>query len=677
MNISLVFPPFYVESMYNLVPLGLVNLATSVKDRSYNIKIFDFILALRQGKLKMNKNIYDCCANKILKSDPDIVGFSAQCTTYPSVINIAQKLKKKRKNIKIIIGGHNASFVDTKTLTEFPWIDAIVRGEGEATFKELLDACYKNREWEGIDGITYRKHKKIIRNKDRAFIDNLDDILLPDYSYLPSLQEYKDACSLPRSVAILEVGRGCPHKCVYCSESILWKQKTRTFSIKRLVKEMRYLHEKFNAECFLLSYDQFTANRKFVIDFCNKVIDEKLNHIPWYCISRLDTVDSEVLKLMHNAGCESMCYGIDSGSKKTLAFIRKKIDLKILYSRVIETTENNIVPTLSYIIGFPQEQKEDIDATLTLSLKTGVLGNSNPLIQIPTILPGTELFNLYHNSLIQDVDTYFSLGLEFDDGYRIQSDNKLISDYPEIFSSFYNIPCDGESLFNLNIIANNFPMIVNLYPKSFLLCASAFSDSVSDYFLNFILWLKGKKRYDSFILPAPDCYTQFPEYAQETAGRLEGGKWGHIKDVIEYEKSAILSGKYKDIYKTGNIDLCALEKYPPVCGKNIIIRKFEYDLSVIVDDLKKGIIKQEYDKKKSFFVFLCRGSELEVTQINDFGKDFLQLSNGLLTVNDIALKLFPLYGNDSDFEKFLSSCQDTICQLAELEFINFSCNINS
>ncbi len=677
MNISLIFPPFYVESMYNLVPLGLVNLATSVKNRSYNIKIFDFILALRLDRLRMDKDIYDCCANEIIKTDPDIVGFSAQCTTYPSVINIAQKLKKKRKDIKIIIGGHNASFVDIKTLTNFPWIDAVVRGEGEITFKELVTACYENTDWKDIDGITYRKHNKIIKNRDRAFINNLDDILLPDYSYLPSLQEYRDACKLPRSIAILEVGRGCPHKCVYCSESILWRQKTRTFSIERLVKEMRCLHEKFNAECFLLSYDQFTANRKFVIDFCNKVIDEKLNHIPWYCISRLDTVDSNILELMHSAGCESMCYGIDSGSKKTLTFIRKKIDQEILYNRVIETTENSIVPTLSYIIGFPQEQKEDIDATLTLALKTGVLGNSNPLIQIPTVLPGTELFSLYHDSLIQDVDTYFSLGLEFDSGYRIKSDKKLISDYPDIFSSFYNIPCDGESLFNLNIITKNFPMIVNLYPKSFLICTTAFSDSVSDYFLNFLLWLKEEKKYDDFILPAPDCYTQFPKYAQNTVSKLKGKKWGHIKDIIEYEKAAILAGKYKDIYKTGNIDLCTLEKHPPVCGENIIIRKFKYDLSLIIDDLKKGIIKQEYSRSENFFVFLCRGSELEVTQINDFGKDFLQLSNGFLTVNEIALKLFPQYGEDSDFDKFLSSCQDTIYQLAEQDFINFSCNINS
>jgi hypothetical protein len=69
---------------------------------------------------------------------------------------------------------------------------------------------------------------------------------------------------------------------------------------------------------------------------------------------------------------------------------------------------------------------------------------------------------------------------------------------------------------------------------------------------------------------------------------------------------------------------------------------------------------------------LCSGPELEVNQINSFGKEFLQFSNGLLTVDEIAMKLYPKYGNNSDFEKFLSSCQDTIWQLAELEFLTFT-----
>jgi radical SAM superfamily enzyme YgiQ (UPF0313 family) len=119
---------------------------------------------------------------------------------------------------------------------------------------------------------------------------------------------------------------------------------------------MSHLHTEFGAECFLLAYDQFTANRAFVEAFCERVIGAGLNHVPWYCISRLDTVDGALLGLMRKAGCESMCYGIDSGSKRTLAFIRKQVRKEDLYKRVVETAENGLIPTLSFVIGFPEEE---------------------------------------------------------------------------------------------------------------------------------------------------------------------------------------------------------------------------------------------------------------------------------------------------------------------------------
>jgi hypothetical protein len=401
MKIVLVFPPFYLESMYNLAPLGLINLATALKDSPHQVVLMDFILAIRQGTLKMGKNIYGDCAERILDEAPDLVGFSAQCTTYPAVVQISRKIRDKRPDVKIVIGGHNASFVDRPTLEKYPFVDCIVRGEGEITFPELLNAYESGRNEEGIPGITYREGQDIVRNDERDLISNLDDLPLPDYSFLPPLSTYRDACQLPRSIAILEVGRGCPHKCIYCSECIMWRRTTRGFSVARLVKEMGNLYENFEAECFLLAYDQFTAKRKFVESFCRQVIEAGLNHLPWYCISRLDTVD------------------------------------------VVETADNGIIPTLSYVIGFPEEETKDIDETLWLALRAGIVGNNNPLIQLPTVLPGTGLHTQYGDRLVREVDTYFALGLEFDGGRRLRSDEEIIDSDPMIYSFTISQAQDG------------------------------------------------------------------------------------------------------------------------------------------------------------------------------------------------------------------------------------------
>ncbi len=96
--------------------LGLINLATALKGLPHRVVVMDLVLAIRQGALKRGRDIYDDCVERILAEAPDLVGFSAQCTTYPAVIRISKKIKGRDPHVKIVIGGHNASFVDQTTL---------------------------------------------------------------------------------------------------------------------------------------------------------------------------------------------------------------------------------------------------------------------------------------------------------------------------------------------------------------------------------------------------------------------------------------------------------------------------------------------------------------------------------------------------------------------------------
>ena len=112
MQISLVFPPFFLDSLYNLPPLGLINLASMLKDTEHEVKIHDFVLEIRRGNLKMSNGIYDDCAAILLAAEPDIIAFSAQCVSYPSVIQIARRIKQNQPNVRLVIGGHNSAFLD-------------------------------------------------------------------------------------------------------------------------------------------------------------------------------------------------------------------------------------------------------------------------------------------------------------------------------------------------------------------------------------------------------------------------------------------------------------------------------------------------------------------------------------------------------------------------------------
>ena len=217
-------------------PLALVNIATVLKNTPHQVRVFDFPLSIRLKTLSMDMDIYRECARQVLEFEPDVAGFSVQCTTYPPSVRIAEELKKLKPGVRIIFGGHNASFVDELTLSRFPFVDAIVRGEGEISFPELVQAFDKQTSLDSVDGVTFRAGARIIRNPDRQLIEDLDSLPVSDYAFVPPLHVYRDACGIRRSIAILEVGRGCPRRCV-CLLSIAHLEKESQHFLRSFIRE--------------------------------------------------------------------------------------------------------------------------------------------------------------------------------------------------------------------------------------------------------------------------------------------------------------------------------------------------------------------------------------------------------------------------------------------------------
>ncbi len=670
MNIALVFPPFFFEPMYNLPPLGLINLASFLKPSAHKVKIFDFPLDIRRKSLVLDTHIYLQCARRILEFSPRVIGFSVQCTTYPPAVNIARELKKLDPGLKIVFGGPGVSSTDELALSRFPCIDAVVRGEGEITFAELIEAYNSpSASTHPIAGVTCRSAGGIVRNPDRALVENLDSLPSSDYSFVSPFSEYRDLCGIGRSIALLEVGRGCPHRCVYCSQSIMWKRRPRTFSTGRIIAEMKHLADHFGAQCFLLAFDQFTAKRSFAEQFCHELIEAGLNSLPWYCISRLDTVDKDLLDLMRRAGCETMCYGIDSGSKRTLAFIHKEIDREILFERVRETTGAGIIPTLSFVIGFPEETRDDLEQTLQLALRSAATGNTNVLVQMATILPGTELHTKYSHLLVRKVATYFSLGIEFDQGGHLACDDLLIDSQPLIFSSFYNLPCPAATLEQLNDIASYFTVIAALYPRSFLLLALELKLPLHDLFFSFLARAAHGQTATSLRLTPLSCIKSFEDFiARRLAGRPAIER-PFIPELARYETCLLRTVENSQSTSPFRIDSSGMDSLKPLRNRKLLLERFTYDIPSLILEFKYGHFPQTCPQRPVSLAFTPGPGGTKVREINEFGVDFLGLCDGEKSLNDIADQLYPKYGADKKRGEFAAECAEAAATLTGLELL--------
>jgi radical SAM superfamily enzyme YgiQ (UPF0313 family) len=378
MKVLLISPP--TESAVTKVmettgpPLGLAYLASMIKEE-HDVKIVDAIAEGYAG---------DDLA-KIMKSyDPDLVGITATTSMMPDAYETARIAKEINENVKVVLGGPHATFLPEVTLQECPYIDFIVRGEGEYTFKELVDAVERKRDLKNITGLSFRSDGKIINNPPRALAENIDDIPMPAYDLLP-MKKYR-AGKIEFATAI--TSRGCPFNCIFCSSSLQFGKKWRGHSVERTIEELSILRNEYNKREIEFLDDTFTMLKSRAIAIANEIRNEGLD-ITWTASSRVDTFSAEVAQAMKRAGAHTVYFGLESGSQRTLDFIGKGITPEKSECAVKNAKGVGLHALGSFVIGFPEERPEDVAKTIKFSQKVGV---DLAQFTIATPYPGTRLW---------------------------------------------------------------------------------------------------------------------------------------------------------------------------------------------------------------------------------------------------------------------------------------------
>ena len=378
MNVLLISPPTIsaVKSVVGTTgpPLGLAYLASMIREE-HDVRIVDSLA---------EEFAYKDVEKVIKRYDPDVIGITSTTSMIPDAYIVAKMAKRINENVKVVMGGPHVTFVPKRTFEECPYVDFIVRGEGEITFRELVDALEKNKDPSNILGLSINLGDKVKNNPPRPLIKDVDTIPMPSYDLLP-IEKYQ--VNGVRFGTVM-TSRGCPFNCAFCSSSLQFGKKWRGHSDSRVIEELKYLYEKYGIREIEFLDDTFTLNRKRAIRIAERIRKGGLD-ISWSGSSRVDIFTDDLAQAMKKGGCHTIFFGIESGSQKTLDFIGKGITPEQSISAVKKAKRHEISALGAFVIGFPEETREDIEKTIKLSKKVGV---DFAQFTIATPYPGTRLW---------------------------------------------------------------------------------------------------------------------------------------------------------------------------------------------------------------------------------------------------------------------------------------------
>ena len=186
-------------------------------------------------------------------------------------LEISKFVRKVNKDIPIIWGGWFPSMLPEIVLKDSN-IDIVVRGQGELTFLELVNNLKQNKPLDNIKGISFRKDNKIINNPERELKDINE---FPSFPYeLLKLEKYENIYLNSRAVSYV-ASRGCPYRCTFCNDRIIYKGKVFEYSVKRVIEDLRILIEKYKFNAILFDDETFFSNKKRILEICKAIKKNK------------------------------------------------------------------------------------------------------------------------------------------------------------------------------------------------------------------------------------------------------------------------------------------------------------------------------------------------------------------------------------------------------------------
>ncbi|MDP8257023.1 MAG: radical SAM protein [Candidatus Alcyoniella australis] len=345
-------------------PLGVFYLAAVLREHGWDdIAVVD---------LRLKGQSEAALIQRVGREKPQFVGFSGLSYESEAIHRLAAAVKDGSPQTKVLIGGSYASILPQQALAD-ERVDALVLGEGELVLPELLDRLRNDRPLDDLAGVAFRRDGEPQINPHGPFVEQLDELPYPawDLARIPDYWQEKRQgfiCKYPEYFVMFS-SRGCPYRCIYCHNMFGKRFRARSApnvlgEIERLITDHGVRELQFIDDIFNLDRERAAAIYQGIIDRGWKIAMNYSNGL------RGDLLTPELIKLMARAGVYKVSVAIESGDAQMQRFIGKNLQLERARENVELLVRHGIMTHLFFMLGFPDETREQMQRTLDFARKS-------------------------------------------------------------------------------------------------------------------------------------------------------------------------------------------------------------------------------------------------------------------------------------------------------------------
>ncbi len=348
MKVALVYPRLGHQTKSFLPPLGVIQVATIAREAGFQVKMFDASFNVDLSSLKRDLATFA----------PRVVASSVTSDLYSAAQEIS--IQARDMGALSVMGGPHATLERGRLLAETPSLDAVVAGEAEQSFVELLERVKQGEPLAGVCGLIYRDGDEIIESPPAPWHQDLDAFPFPDRDMLPTHPRY-----VMSGFTELILSRSCPFSCHYCQPTLsLVSGPYRKRGPANIVDEIELLYRRYGNNTFLIDDDLFVMDKVWLRGIVEELEERGLaGMFRFAALARPDTLDAEAAELLKRLGLYYLFLGVESGSQRMLDALGKQVTLAQI-RRAFRLAKDHRFRTHAFIIlGAPGETPESLRKT--------------------------------------------------------------------------------------------------------------------------------------------------------------------------------------------------------------------------------------------------------------------------------------------------------------------------